>query len=352
MFAEGRNLHTEMAARITGVPLDQVTKDQRDTTKAVNFGSIYGLAFHRSARGKCVRRLQRRDDRGAEAQAALDTFFRTYPTLPPLDVLALRSLPDPRLCRDRLRPAHAVEAAWGPGWAFPLHPRLATCRYRALPPIACSGAIAAHFHQRLHGIRARLCATVHDELLVEAAEADAASARQILEATMVEAFELTFPGAPTAKVVELKIRGELGGSEMIVGIDPGLSGALFFIDPHDPTNGESVDLPVHMLARGGKQKRELDIIQLISVLALRRLTHAFVEQVGAMPGQGVSGVFAFGKAYGIILGVVAARSIPLTLVSPARWKRALRRAKGEGCGACSRFAITATGCASMAVAPA
>ncbi len=110
---------------------------------------------------------------------------------------------------------------------------------------------------------------------------------------------------------------------MIVGIDPGLSGALFFIDPHDPTNGESVDLPVHMLARGGKQKRELDIIQLISVLALRRLTHAFVEQVGAMPGQGVSGVFAFGKAYGIILGVVAARSIPLTLVSPARWKRAL-----------------------------
>jgi hypothetical protein len=110
---------------------------------------------------------------------------------------------------------------------------------------------------------------------------------------------------------------------MITGIDPGLSGALFFLDPHDPATGESVDLPVHLLTRGGKNKREVDIAGLIRILALHQLTHAFVEQVGAMPGQGVSSVFAFGKTYGIILGVLAARSIPLTLVAPVRWKRAL-----------------------------
>jgi crossover junction endodeoxyribonuclease RuvC len=110
---------------------------------------------------------------------------------------------------------------------------------------------------------------------------------------------------------------------MIVGVDPGLSGALFFFDPHNPVTGESVDLPVHLLTRGSKNKREIDIAGLIGILALRRLTHAFVEQVGAMPGQGVSGVFAFGKTYGILLGVLAARSIPLTPVAPVRWKRAL-----------------------------
>ena len=120
---------------------------------------------------------------------------------------------------------------------------------------------------------------------------------------------------------------------MIVGIDPGLSGAMFFIDTYAST-GEAIDLPVHVLTRGGKAKRELDIVQLIDILALRRLTHAFVEQVGAMPGQGVSSTFAFGKTLGIILGVLAARTIPLTLVPPVRWKRRMGVTKSkDGCRA-------------------
>ena len=58
-------------------------------------------------------------------------------------------------------------------------------------------AIAMVF-RRLRGIRGGLVASVHDELLLEVAEDDAEQARQILEETMVAAFELTFPGAPTA----------------------------------------------------------------------------------------------------------------------------------------------------------
>jgi crossover junction endodeoxyribonuclease RuvC len=109
----------------------------------------------------------------------------------------------------------------------------------------------------------------------------------------------------------------------IVGIDPGLLGALFFIDPARPSTGEAVDLPIHVLTRGGKKKRELDIAGLIGILTSHRLEHVFLEQVGAMPGQGVSSVFAFGKCYGAILGVIATRSVPLTLVAPTVWKRAL-----------------------------
>jgi crossover junction endodeoxyribonuclease RuvC len=110
---------------------------------------------------------------------------------------------------------------------------------------------------------------------------------------------------------------------MIVGIDPGLSGAIFFIDRNHPSTGEAFDVPTHMLARGGKKKREVDIIGLIGILTSHQVDHAFVEQVNAMPGQGVSSVFAFGKIYGVILGVIATRNIPLTLVAPAVWKRAL-----------------------------
>jgi crossover junction endodeoxyribonuclease RuvC len=120
---------------------------------------------------------------------------------------------------------------------------------------------------------------------------------------------------------------------MILGCDPGLSGALFFLEPGAAT-GEAIDLPVHVLTRGGKTKRELDIVQLISILALRRVNHAFLEQVGAMPGQGISSTFAFGKTFGIILGVITAHSIPRTLVSPIRWKRALQVTKSkDGCRA-------------------
>jgi crossover junction endodeoxyribonuclease RuvC len=110
---------------------------------------------------------------------------------------------------------------------------------------------------------------------------------------------------------------------MIIGIDPGLSGALFFMDPSSPANGEAVDLPVHLLIRNGKKKRELDVAGLIGILTSDRLDHAFVEQVNAMPGQGISSVFAFGKCYGVILGVIASHSIPLSLVPPVSWKRAL-----------------------------
>jgi crossover junction endodeoxyribonuclease RuvC len=110
---------------------------------------------------------------------------------------------------------------------------------------------------------------------------------------------------------------------MIAGCDPGLTGALFFIDPHNPVTGEAVDLPVHLLTRGGKAKRELDIAGLVGILAAHRPAHAFIEQVNAMPGQGVSSMFAFGKCFGAILGALVACGIPITLVSPAVWKRSL-----------------------------
>jgi crossover junction endodeoxyribonuclease RuvC len=108
---------------------------------------------------------------------------------------------------------------------------------------------------------------------------------------------------------------------IVCGVDCGLSGALAFLDPGNPATVATFDIPVHLLTRGKKAKREIDIAGLVGILTAHRIDHAFVEQVASMPGQGVSSVFAFGKGYGIVLGVLASHAIPTTLVTANVWKR-------------------------------
>lgn len=118
---------------------------------------------------------------------------------------------------------------------------------------------------------------------------------------------------------------------LVAGIDPGLDGAVAFL-------GEEltvVDMPVLRLSRGGKQKRDLDAHGLAHLLRTTPIDHAFVEAVGARPGQGVTSTFSLGRSVGIIIGVLATLDIPLTLVSPAAWKRSLTVPKAKD-GARSR----------------
>lgn len=107
--------------------------------------------------------------------------------------------------------------------------------------------------------------------------------------------------------------------DLIIGIDPGLSGALCFLSDECVTH----DMPTLSLLRGGKNKREIDPHTLTDLLFNSHASHAFVEQIGAMPGQGVTSMFAMGKGYGIIIGALAAVGIPYTFVSPRKWKTAL-----------------------------
>lgn len=116
---------------------------------------------------------------------------------------------------------------------------------------------------------------------------------------------------------------------MTIGVDPGLSGAIAFYQPFGDLL-EIEDIPVFALVRAGKTKRDMDVQSLVTIFRRRRIdprlmpgVHVWLEQVGAMPGQGVSSMFAFGQVFGIIKGVLAALSIPMTLVPPVRWKKAI-----------------------------
>ena len=109
-----------------------------------------------------------------------------------------------------------------------------------------------------------------------------------------------------------------------LGIDPGLSGALAFIDTFLPNGNVGVfDIPTHELLRNGKRKREIDIATLDAILKANGPDRAFLELVGAMPGQGVSSVFSFGRSVGIIEALLVAHNIPYTTVAPRVWQKAV-----------------------------
>jgi len=125
----------------------------------------------------------------------------------------------------------------------------------------------------------------------------------------------------------------------MIGIDPGLGGAIAHCwrnNLETSLRPKAVeyeckvwDMPTFEIVRGKKKKRDLDLGTLSDILYALRDWEAFVEQVGAMPGQGVTSMFAFGKAYGAPLGMLAAFQIPMTLVTPQKWKKALGVPKGK-----------------------
>jgi len=88
-------------------------------------------------------------------------------------------------------------------------------------------------------------------------------------------------------------------------------------------------MPTVTLDRNGKAKRQISIPELIAILDLFKPEEAYIEKVFAMAGQGVTSVFSFGRSLGAIEGVIAARSIKSTLVTPQTWQKAMGVSGGK-----------------------
>lgn len=107
----------------------------------------------------------------------------------------------------------------------------------------------------------------------------------------------------------------------IIGIDVGLSGAIAMMTGETLTG--IVDMPTVTLERNGKSKRQISIPELIQIIDTFKPEEAYIEKVFAMAGQGVTSVFSFGRSLGAIEGVIAARSIKATLITPQTWQKAM-----------------------------
>ena len=107
----------------------------------------------------------------------------------------------------------------------------------------------------------------------------------------------------------------------IIGIDPGLSGAIAVLDGIKIF--DMFDMPV--MSEGKKNKNQLNSAQLVNIIKRHILsnddTFVIVEQVSAMPGQGVTSMFNFGQTFGAIKGVCAALNLPIFFVRPSKWKK-------------------------------
>ena len=107
----------------------------------------------------------------------------------------------------------------------------------------------------------------------------------------------------------------------IVGIDPGLSGAIAILEDNKVLS--LFDMPV--MSEGKKNKKQLNSAQLVNILRENILNSediaVVVEQVNAMPGQGVTSMFNFGQTFGAIKGVSAALNLPIFFVRPSKWKK-------------------------------
>lgn len=115
---------------------------------------------------------------------------------------------------------------------------------------------------------------------------------------------------------------------IIAGIDPGKNGALF---GSSDTGLILYAERVPLLKIKGKEKPDYVRMAQVWSVYLQKCDHVFIEQVGAMPGQGVSSMFNFGYVAGVAYGLVLAASVPVTFITPQKWKSlvGLRGSDGE-----------------------
>ena len=110
---------------------------------------------------------------------------------------------------------------------------------------------------------------------------------------------------------------------LIIGIDPGISGSICFLQ--DGKIVDVVEMPT--MTEGKKNKKQVNGSQIVNEISekIKELDKSeikvVIEQVSAMPGQGVTSMFNFGQSFGILKGICSAMQLPMYFVRPAKWKK-------------------------------
>ena len=110
---------------------------------------------------------------------------------------------------------------------------------------------------------------------------------------------------------------------LIIGIDPGISGSICFFE-----NGKILDvIEMPTMTEGKKNKKQVNGAQIYNEIYKRinkfekNTVRVVIEQVSAMPGQGVTSMFNFGQSFGMLKGICSAMQLPMFFVRPAKWKK-------------------------------
>ena len=110
---------------------------------------------------------------------------------------------------------------------------------------------------------------------------------------------------------------------LIIGIDPGISGAICFMENSKII--EVIDMP--SMAEGKKNKKQVNGSQVFNEITKHikdnesNEVKVVIEHVSAMPGQGVTSMFNFGQSFGILKGICSAMNLSMYFVRPVKWKK-------------------------------
>ena len=110
---------------------------------------------------------------------------------------------------------------------------------------------------------------------------------------------------------------------LIIGIDPGISGSRCFFQ--DGKIAKVIEIPT--MTEGKKNKKQVNGSQIFNEISEKiknldkKEIKVVIEQVSAMPGQGVTSMFNFGQSFGILKGICSAMQLPMYFVRPAKWKK-------------------------------
>ena len=118
---------------------------------------------------------------------------------------------------------------------------------------------------------------------------------------------------------------------LIIGIDPGISGSICFFE-----DGKILDvLEMPTMTDVKKNKKQVNGAQIYNEILTKiggvekQNLRVIIEQVSAMPGQGVTSMFNFGQSFGILKGICSAMQLPMYFVRPAKWKKYFGLIKSE-----------------------
>ena len=118
---------------------------------------------------------------------------------------------------------------------------------------------------------------------------------------------------------------------LIIGIDPGITGSICFFE-----DGKIIDvIEMPTMTEGKKNKKQVNGAQIYNEISTKirgiekQNLRVIIEQVSAMPGQGVTSMFNFGQSFGILKGICSAMQLPMYFVRPAKWKKYFGLIKSE-----------------------
>jgi crossover junction endodeoxyribonuclease RuvC len=108
---------------------------------------------------------------------------------------------------------------------------------------------------------------------------------------------------------------------IILGIDPGIRGGLAIVSDANDAGGvllcDAIDIPT--IGTGAPERG--DVAAMRDWILQYGPTLALIERAGAMPKQGVSSVFKYGRSVGAIEAVIVLSRVPIEIIEPSRWKR-------------------------------